>query len=456
MFYFYQAAKTIYFTSPTLISYIDLTTMGGSDKEGDETKIGTYCSGLKYAMALALRNNVEIIITVNDSEPDEIEGERKRETVYRLGKYMDACEQTGKEKELIQLTKSLTKESFHSGHREDLGGGDWPDETIPTAFSTRMGIDWELWMLLREIYSNMIDEGGEYHEDDEPKMDYGTTIQLIFPIGSEFDEIWTNRHLYINVNEPLYKISQDVEVLRNQEGFLRIYKQNILVYSNKDIPSKYAYNVKFGVIDEKRVLSNMSSVRERIQSAIAYTTNTAFLSTIITKDKVLDDEDFLAGLSYYGKATNLITSIAHEVFDLYGEVNSYPWIIKSIKLRPDCRLKGKIIQSIQESLYDFSEAITLESEPVTISEVKEDSISEFQKRVNQYYNFNVDVEVKVAELSNGNKVVADRHENCIIVSEDFDITKDFPIFVVHYIELTRKGNIIKNLGYFISELLTKK
>ena len=464
MFYFYGGLepekKSIYFSSNTLMSYIDLTTMGGSDKEGDETKIGTYCSGLKYAMALALRNGIEFTVKVFDSETFNEYDDRWRVTSYHLGTYQETCEQTGKDKELIQLSQQISKQSFFSVNCDDLDGGDFDPETIKTGFATKLGVDWQLWMLLREIYSNMIDEGGEYHEDVAPKIGYGTLIELKFDAGSEFHEIWDNRHLYINVDEPLFKISHDVDVLENQEGFLRIYKQNILVYSNKETPSKYAYNIKFGEIDEKRVLSNIWSVTQRIQSAVNDTNNEVFLRTIITPTTQFKEKEFLSGLSSYYRATTLVNTIATEIYEEHGEVFTYGWLLENIKKRPDCKLKGKIINTLQDSIYDFAKPIRIESCPVTISEPQSDpdiisEISEFQRRVNELYNFNVDVEVKVAELSNGNKVVADKHEKCIIIAEDFDMSKDFPTFVIHYIELTKTGNVVLNLGEYITELITK-
>ena len=53
------------------------------------------------------------------------------------------------------------------------------------------------------------------------------------------------------------------------------------------------------------------------------------------------------------------------------------------------------------------------------------------------------------------KVVADKFENCIIVDESFDISKDFHIFVIEYLDLTQKGNVVENLAKFICNLIKK-
>jgi hypothetical protein len=51
-----------------------------------------------------------------------------------------------KAKELINFTKNVTKSVF-TLYCEDLGGGDFP-EIIEG--STKLGINWMLWMMLRD------------------------------------------------------------------------------------------------------------------------------------------------------------------------------------------------------------------------------------------------------------------------------------------------------------------
>lgn len=450
--------KSIYFKTPTLLSHLDLMSMGGSDKAGDDGKVGLYNSGLKFSIALALRNSVDVSIKVCDTEY-EGELERKRETLYTFGTFTQSCEQTSKEKELIQIYKNVWAQNFHSLHCSDYGGGDYPEEIIETGFSTKLGIDWKLWMLLREVYSNMVDECGAYSEDVYETPNYGTVVKLEFEEGSEFAEIWQNRHLYINEKAPLYTINYNVDVLENEEGYLRIYKQNILVYTDEKIPSKFAYNIKSGTIDERRILSNVYSVESDIVYAIKSTNNEEFLRRIITKD--FDSKNqFLDGMSVYGTASDLAHKIACEVYEEFGEVNSYSWLINSIKERNDCGIGGKKIKSIGDAIYSYSNTVTIETSPQTFStpeviqteeEILEDS---FVVELRKHYKFNLDVEVKKAKLK-GSRAIADKFNKCLIIDEEFNIVEDFPEFIVQYIDLTRPGNVVKELSKYVCELITK-
>ena len=450
--------KSIHFVTPTLLSYIDLMSMGGSDKADNVSLIGTYNSGLKFSMALALRNGIRLSVEVFDNEFSE-NFDRKRSTLYTTDVYTECCDQTGKEKELIQIYKNVSKESFFSQHCEDLGGGDFPEEVIQTGFSTKMGIDWQLWMLLRELYSNMIDEKGSYYEDSCPDVSYGTVVKLVFEEGSEFSEIWDNRHLYINEKEPLHIISDSVEALENEEGYLRIYKQNILVYKDEKIKSKFAYNIKFGEIDEKRILSNLYSVEGDICYAIKSSKNEDYLREIITAENLFNREEFLYDRSVYGTASDLIHRIACEIYEEFGEVSSYPWLINSIKERKDCGIGGKRIQNIGDSLYCYSSVVVVESAPIPHSEPDIEVegvvfIDPFSAEIKKYYNFNLDVEVRKAKLK-GSKCIADKFEKCLIIDENFNIETDFPTLIVQYLDLTMQGNIINNLSEYICNLLKK-
>lgn len=416
--------KKIHFITPTLLSYIDLISMGGSEKEGDSSKIGTFCSGLKYSMALALRNDVNMEFNVSDGVDI---------TNYVLGTFVKDCEQTGKNKELINLHIKTNKEDTK--------------RVIETGYSVKMGLNWELWMLLREIYSNMVDEGGYYSEDPNPVITHGTVTTLEFEHGSDFDEIWTNRHLYINEKEPLHVLSSSVQVLSNDEGYLRIYKQNILVYQDKKIPSRFAYNIKFGVIDERRVLSDVYNVEGNICDAILSTSDESYLRKIISSNFSTQENEFLSNRGSYFAVSERIHNIASEIYDEHGEVNTYDWILNKVKELKHCKIGGKVLKTLEDSIWDYSTKVTVNTTPV-------EGERSFIDILSSHYNFDLDVDVKVAQLS-GSKAVADKYLNCIIVAEDFDPIEDFPEFIVEYVDLKMKGNTVRNLGVFITKILKK-
>lgn len=408
------------FITPTKLSPIDITSMGDSSKRGDETTIGQFDSGLKYAIALLLRNEVNIKISVfEDSE--EIEH-------FTFDTFVEKCELTGKEKELIGVN---SKTKYYK-----------------TGFAKNLGYNWELWMAFRELYSNMLDEKGHLIEDENVEIDTGTIITLEFDSSNPFYDIYQNKHLYINVDEPLYVLSPTVSVLYNKENYLRIYKQDVLVYYDKNIPSIYAYNIKFGEIDERRILNNIFLIEHSILNSIVHTKNENYLRSIIGADIEFSSEEFLQKSTSYSDCSDLINDIISEINDEYGEVKSYKFIMDMVKKRPDCSIKGKKITSIKDSVYEYTKEIVVESKPEVIDDL--------ESKIKKLYKIDLSIKIKKASLSGGRKVIADKYEKCIIVDEDFDEsdTKDMSAFIVEYIDLTMEGNVIENLGKYILNLIT--
>lgn len=447
----------VHFVTPTRISLINLTTIGDSEKREDETKIGKFSSGNAYSTALLLRDSVRIEMNVYGGYCTD--GEKYTEYItYSTTNRI--CESTSKSKKVIVLnyekqfhgdcTSALT---FREGHTES--------ETIETAFALQLGYNWQIWMSYRELMSNVIDEGGYILEQEIcPELETGTVITLTFDKDNEFYKVWKNRHLYMNFSEPLFKVSGTVEVLENKENYLRIYKNNILVYEDKEKPSRFAWNIMFGDIDERRILSNLYSVEQSISYAIQTTENEEFLRSIIAPCFKVEEKEFLSRNTHYSDyVSNSINKIVTEVYEEFGEVSSYKWIIDKVRSRKDCKIGGKKIKTIEDSLWNYSTEVTVETTPqpyaeptIIVDEVE--YITPFASKIKQYYNFELDVEVKIAKLK-GSKVVADLYEKCLIIDESFDIQKDFHTFVVVYLELTQKGNVVENLSKYICSLISK-
>ena len=456
----------VHFITPTRISLINLTTIGDSEKREDETKIGKFSSGQAYTTALLLRDNVDIEISIYGGE-DKIEDEEGHGFMYvpyteniTYSTLNRICNSTNKSKEVIVLDyqkqyhgNCSSANTFSEGYTES--------SSIETAFALQLGYNWETWMAYREIMSNVLDEGGYVLEQEVyPEPETGTVITLTFDESNEFYTIWQNRHLYMNFEEPLYELTSSTEALKNEEGYLRIYKQNILVYKDLKKPSRFAWNIKYGTIDERRILNDVYSIEQKISSCIAETKNEEFLRSIITPEFKTQENEFLSkNSSYYSYVSDAVKKIVYEVYEEFGEVSSYEWLISKIKSQKDCKIAGKKIKTVEDSIWSYSSEVTVETIPqpyaepsILVDEVE--YITPFASDINKHYNFNLDVEVKVAKLL-GSKVVTDKFEKCLIIDENFDIQKDFHTFVVEYLDLTQEGNVVETLAKYICNLIKK-
>jgi len=108
------------FKNPGVIDPVMFKTFGVSAKEGDNP-IGFFGTGLKYAIAIVLREKGEFILYSGNDR-------------YEFG--VKTVTLRGKEFQLVTC------------NGEDLG------------FTTDLGKTWEVWMAYRELYSNCVDEKG--------------------------------------------------------------------------------------------------------------------------------------------------------------------------------------------------------------------------------------------------------------------------------------------------------
>lgn len=143
----------ISFSNPTAFSTLPLTLHGLSVKEGDNS-IGRFGTGLKYAIAIILRNGGSIRIR-RRSAPD--------------------------------LTFSRFPVEFRGAKREGVRLHEG-DSTRELSFTTDYGQNWEPWMALRELYANALDEGGRVGGDDE------TVVEVT---GSAFEQAWASRSRWL-------------------------------------------------------------------------------------------------------------------------------------------------------------------------------------------------------------------------------------------------------------------
>lgn len=398
--------RNVVFITPTFLSILDLTSIGGSEKRGDTTKIGQFCSGLKYAIAILARNNVKFEADV------VIEGVRRN---YSTASVVAKDSITGKEKELIVIVEEVI----------EVVEGEIEVELIEhaTGISTDFGYDWELWQALREIYSNMIDEGGHFLEDSEERIESGTAITLSFMKDSPFAEVWDRRTTFFLDKEPIIEFPNDTKMYANDEDYLKIYKQGILVYKQENIKTEYSYSVNYGELDEKRVLRAPYAVATKVQEFMMTTEEKHIVDFILGREH---NCQFLESVTPWNTPSYSLIEAANKLSDEDQMTKSFKFITKELKKCEGIRLEGRLIRGSSHfsSYTDVHTAEAVVEDKATIIEerVKEakESPSDLKSRVQEKFNIEINVPLVETAIS-GVTSIYDTTNKCILVTKNIDL-----------------------------------
>jgi hypothetical protein len=186
--------------------------MGGTTKANDIFKIGQFGTGLKYTLAFLFRKNLH----------------------FRIFAGMDEISITLDEEVIREETFEII---CINGHR--------------TSITTRMGADWEAWMIIRELWSNALDEGG---------ADRSVTMNTYGEAGKTVFYIQIDKHIQAVLDEWQKYFLHGIEPWFESHSFAiypggkgrRIYKNGILIDENKDVNAMFAYDIKYASLNELR------------------------------------------------------------------------------------------------------------------------------------------------------------------------------------------------------------
>lgn len=421
--------KSIFFVTPKAISEMDITTIGGSGKRNDETKIGQFCSGLKYALALFLRNDIECNISSTIGDVCTNYSFVKTEIIDKL---------TNKEKSVIGINIAevyLPNRSVVETH-------------LTSAFAFDLGYDWKLEFGLREIWSNMVDEGGFYCEnlaDTVIDSSEKTIIELTFDEDSDFNRIWENRNtLFITDNEtPLYVFNyytKTVKVYRNTDDKVgRIYKQGILIHEETEYPSysklkqknNFRFSTNFGELDERRVICDSNTLIHDVFYTIVNSNNQEDSIKFLFQEGCQDDFSLIRNT--YSNALSPSKDMVKYLME-YPDAPIPSFLRDNIEKLENTPLGNRRISTLNSSIYDLKKEVKVEE---TTKEIKEKSANEtltdlIQKRI----PFKIGFPVKEAFIK-GSNVVSDNYNKTILVTETFDPNNDDDIidFIIQHFNL---------------------
>lgn len=214
-----------------------IKTMGLHGKDCDNP-IGYFGTGLKYALAVLLRENIEVSIFIGsnryifDTETIEFRGNTKH-----------LCKMIG------------------------------PSDSIDLGFTTDMGRNWELWQAYREIHSNCLDEQGVISTESLSPGPGKTTIMLGLDMNPA--EVFLNK-----ASRNLLFKNSEVEIY---EGGSEIMFYQGIRAKDLDSPSIYTYNIlKKCDLTEDRSLSYDHQISRAIADAVVRMDNKDVIETVVT------------------------------------------------------------------------------------------------------------------------------------------------------------------------------
>ena len=190
-----------------------LSLMGGTTKSNDEFKIGQWGSGLKYTLAYLLKNNIDFKVFIGTTE--------------------------------VKITTEI----------ETIRDEDFEIICIDgkrTSVTTQMGGNaWEPWMIVRELWCNALDEGGEVKQSTEETIGEDNRTTFFIQITPDIREVIVNWNNYF-VHEQTPMSENDNYKIYAGGDAVRLYKQGVLIYEDKTRKSLFAYDIRNADINELR------------------------------------------------------------------------------------------------------------------------------------------------------------------------------------------------------------
>ena len=236
----------IVFQNKGLINLRALKTFGVSAKD-NPSAIGYFGTGLKYAIAILLRENCTI-------------------TLYR-----------GRKKYFFTAKKTKIRNDEFSivcMNGEELG------------FTTALGKDWEVWQAFRELWCNTTDEGGVIARLETKGEAKATTITVE---GEAFEEAYDKRETIILIDEPALRLN-GVEVHHRPSEYL--YYRGIRVQKLRH-PSLLTYNITRTIsLTEDRTVRYPWEPLNILKNAIVCSTELDFIKIILTAGEETYEHSF--------------------------------------------------------------------------------------------------------------------------------------------------------------------
>lgn len=238
----------LYFMNNGTFDLRGMLTMGLSAKQ-DDSAIGFFGTGFKYAVAIILRNQGTIKITTKGEDG----------FIYTYDFFVKQEDFRGKQVDFIYIRCETTGDVINSN------------------FTTRMGINWQGWMAFRELYCNCIDERGEI--STELKNGFDTVIEVnCLPIIEAFND--KDNYILPSNLTPIAS-SPEIDIYENLSTY--IYYKGIAVLKADNLA--FSYNIKTHIeLTEDRTVKEQWYIWNYIKTNAQRCENEKYIETILQAD----------------------------------------------------------------------------------------------------------------------------------------------------------------------------
>lgn len=234
--------KYIKISSQGIIDPQAFVLIGASTKRADNSKIGFFGSGLKYSISYLLRNKINFKVFAEYNE--------------------------------ITFTTDDTKFRDQDFAVIVVNGE-------KTSMTTEMGMDWEAWFIIREIYCNALDEG-ECNIDltDHCVPLEGKTVFYI-EINDEFQKIIDEWDNFFSLNRKNVVFELNNCRLFPGGNKLIVYRKGIRCMIGNDVKCIFNYDMDWIDINESRIIKSDWSFKDKLQQWLKKITDRHIIEHLI-------------------------------------------------------------------------------------------------------------------------------------------------------------------------------
>lgn len=291
----------IVFRNPGVIDPVSIATFGVSSKE-KAGAIGYFGTGLKYAIAILLREGCKITINAGGQRLD-----------------------FGTEQARVRVDDF----TFVTMNGERLG------------FTTELGKNWELWAAFRELYCNCLDENGTVIEwlPGDDRIDFVSDETVIRVEGEAFRDVWARRSEIMLSKTPFIRH----EAVHISPGASEYVFYRGVRAMKLDTPSMFTYDIQRKLeLTEDRTIKYPWDVDNAIERAWMDHDNVHQLEIVLTAPKGTAEHGIQFGGFVPSDTFQAVTRRLHAAFDPRLNRTAWEacriWIMDKLHEEPQAKL----------------------------------------------------------------------------------------------------------------------